>query len=68
VIKVFFLDRHTSDTFKIILEDVLKTYDVDQSKMHMLLRDAASNMISLTEKMKVNSADCLAHKIALACL
>ena len=51
--------------FADMLRSSLDKYEIGIEKLHIFLRDAASNITAATNRIAVQSADCLAHKIHL---
>jgi hypothetical protein len=48
-----------------MLHESLNTYEIENHRIHLFLRDAGANMVAATGRMGIDSSDCLAHKINL---
>lgn len=57
--------RHTGETIAQMLVDSLKKWDIENSKVVLILRDAGANMKRATTLGGYQSADCAAHKLNL---
>ncbi|KAI1707030.1 zinc finger BED domain-containing protein 4 [Ditylenchus destructor] len=58
--------RHTAKNMANILEEALLEFNIDHSRIHLVLRDAAAAMILTTEILELPSFDCFCHKLQLA--
>ncbi|KAI1698868.1 BED zinc finger domain-containing protein [Ditylenchus destructor] len=58
--------RHTSAHISSLISNAIRFYEVDLSKIHLIIRDAASNMVCAMNILGMNSLDCFAHKMQLA--
>ncbi|VDL72582.1 unnamed protein product [Nippostrongylus brasiliensis] len=58
--------RHTADNLKSLLARAMAAFDIDEEKVHLIVRDAASTMRRTTNLLGMKSADCFAHKLQLA--
>ncbi|KIH51586.1 hypothetical protein ANCDUO_18327, partial [Ancylostoma duodenale] len=58
--------RHTAENTKALLAKVLGTFNIEEEKIHMFVRDAATSMVATTNLLNMKSWDCFAHKIQLA--
>lgn len=65
IILFYFLGRHTSEVLKTLIKCVLDEYDIPESKIFLILRDAAEVMIKVCTDLGVKSYDCFAHKLNL---
>jgi hypothetical protein len=59
------IGRHTAANFSEMIAKSLSLFEIPHIKIHMLLRDAASNMKATANALEFASADCLAHKLLL---
>ncbi|VDL66349.1 unnamed protein product [Nippostrongylus brasiliensis] len=59
--------RHTTDELKSLLAKAMAAFDVDEEKVHLIVRDAASTMRRTTNLLVLKSVDCFAfaHKLQL---
>jgi len=60
--------KETHQTGDVICQKIhehLAKMNIDKSKIHLVLRDDGSNMISAVEKLEVSSFQCFLHKINL---
>ncbi|VDL71081.1 unnamed protein product [Nippostrongylus brasiliensis] len=57
--------RHTADNLKSLWARAMAAFDIDEEKVHLIVRDAASTMRRTTNLLGMKSADCFAHKLQL---
>uniref|UniRef100_A0A914DNN5 BED-type domain-containing protein n=1 Tax=Acrobeloides nanus TaxID=290746 RepID=A0A914DNN5_9BILA len=57
--------RHTAANLSDLIDKVLREYEIDHKKIHLILRDAASTMRACTHILLVDSEDCFAHLLQL---
>ena len=60
-----FPGKHSGETIARKMEDMLETWNIDKAKVHVVLRDNASNMKKAMEVMEVASLGCFAHSLNL---
>ncbi|XP_065150533.1 zinc finger BED domain-containing protein 4-like [Paramisgurnus dabryanus] len=60
-----FHGSHTSDTIAAAITDILDKWHIPLNKVHVILRDNASNMKKAMENMGVRSLGCFAHSLQL---
>ena len=58
-------DRHTGEYIVMQLLKMLESWKVDPSKVHVIIRDNASNMVKTIEKASLPSFGCFAHSLQL---
>ena len=60
-----FRGSHTSDAIAATLKEMLDKWQIPLDKVHVILRDNASNMRKAMDNMKVRSLGCVAHTLHL---
>lgn len=57
--------RHTGVAFASIMDEVIDFYApaLSKDKIHLMVRDCGSNMITAAAVAGIDSADCFAHKV-----
>lgn len=60
-----FHGSHTSDTMSATIKEMLYQWHVPLDKVHVILRDNASNMKKAMENIGVQSLGCFAHTLQL---
>ncbi|XP_065111239.1 zinc finger BED domain-containing protein 4-like [Paramisgurnus dabryanus] len=60
-----FHGSHTSDTIAAAITDILVKWHIPLNKVHVMLRDNASNMKKAMDNMGVRSLGCFAHSLQL---
>ncbi|KAH7678440.1 zinc finger protein, partial [Aphelenchoides avenae] len=60
-----FSGSHTAERIEQIVYDLLREWDLDRERVHVILHDQASSMISAFEDSEIEDADCGAHKLNL---
>ncbi|XP_041827312.1 zinc finger BED domain-containing protein 4-like [Melanotaenia boesemani] len=60
-----FRGSHTSDAIAASLKEMFEKWQIPQSKVHVVLRDNASNMRKAMDNMGVRSVGCVAHTMQL---
>ena len=58
-------DRHTGEYIAMQLLKMLESWKVDPSKVHVIIRDNASNMVKAMEEASLPSFGCFAHSLQL---
>uniref|UniRef100_A0A914HT81 BED-type domain-containing protein n=1 Tax=Globodera rostochiensis TaxID=31243 RepID=A0A914HT81_GLORO len=59
-------EAHTGQNIRQCISEILKQFEIDLNRVHVILRDAASSMISATDELNVENFDCFCHKLNLA--
>ena len=58
-------DRHTGEYIAMQLLKMLESWKVDSSKVHVIIRDNASNTVKAMEEASLPSFGCFAHSLQL---
>lgn len=61
-----FVGSHTAAAISEALATMLETWHIDKSKVHLIVRDNARNMVKAMEDSGLNSIPCMAHTLQLA--
>ncbi|XP_056391730.1 zinc finger BED domain-containing protein 4-like isoform X2 [Hyla sarda] len=61
-----FVGSHTAAAISETLETMLETWHIDKSKVHLIVRDNARNMVKAMENSGIQSIPCMAHTLQLA--
>jgi hypothetical protein len=57
--------RHTAENLSKLIENAVKEYLSDGTKIHILIRDAANVMKKLARLCELESFDCFAHQLQI---
>ncbi|XP_076828944.1 zinc finger BED domain-containing protein 4-like [Brachyhypopomus gauderio] len=60
-----FHGSHTGESIATALEEMLNVWKIPKSKVHVILRDNASNMIKAMDRLGLASLGCFAHTLQL---
>nr|XP_020456691.1 zinc finger BED domain-containing protein 4-like [Monopterus albus] len=60
-----FRGSHTGEATAAATEEMLKAWNIEKSKVHVILRDNASNVVKAMDRLGVASLGCFAHNLQL---
>ena len=60
-----FRGSHTGDSIATATEEMLNAWKIENSKVHVILRDNASNVVKAMDRLGVASLGCFAHTLQL---
>uniref|UniRef100_A0A915KP10 HAT C-terminal dimerisation domain-containing protein n=1 Tax=Romanomermis culicivorax TaxID=13658 RepID=A0A915KP10_ROMCU len=58
-------ERHTAENLNPRFEEMLENWNIDKTKVHMVLRDGGTNIVKALGLSDLQSANCSAHQINL---
>lgn len=60
-----FCGSHTGESITLAMEGMLNTWKIEKSKVHVIFRDNASNVIKAMDRLGVPTLGCFAHTLQL---